>query len=177
MMARRRIWEFIKKVAIDIDDQFWNRTGARRGRVERGLNNNGHAYVMYDTAGDTTTSGRARSRSTAVDKRPDRNSSRTGERGSREMTALVRRRPREPPPDDLSERRPGAAHNDFNRSSTTGRHRPSQGDRQCFPDPPARLFGIVGARDLLWYDELSKEEKDRANRLTAGYANASSARP
>jgi hypothetical protein len=50
-MARQRIWEFIKKVARDIDDQFWNRTGPHgAAELSAGLFN-GHAYVMYGHSG------------------------------------------------------------------------------------------------------------------------------
>lgn len=51
-MARNRLWAFLKKVAADIDDQVWNRTGPH-GSAELGaaLFNNGHAYVMYGNTG------------------------------------------------------------------------------------------------------------------------------
>lgn len=50
-MARNRIWAFVKKVAGDIDDQFWSRSGPH-GAAELGAALfNGQAYVMYGHAG------------------------------------------------------------------------------------------------------------------------------
>jgi hypothetical protein len=50
-MARQRIWAALKKVARDIDDQFWNRTGPH-GAAELGAAlMNGNAYVMYGHSG------------------------------------------------------------------------------------------------------------------------------
>ncbi len=38
--------------------------------------------------------------------------------------------------------------------------------------PILGLLAIIGGgATLLWYDNLSQQEKDRANRLTAQYAN------
>ena len=51
-MARNRIWEFIKKVGRDIDDQVWKRAGPH-GSAELGaaLFGQSNAYVMYGQSG------------------------------------------------------------------------------------------------------------------------------
>lgn len=51
-MARNRVWEFIKKVGRDIDDQVWTRSGPH-GAAELGaaLAGQSNAYVMYGHAG------------------------------------------------------------------------------------------------------------------------------
>jgi hypothetical protein len=60
-MASRRIWEFIKKVGKDIDEQIWHKSGPH-GAAELGAGlNHGHGYVMYGHGRHNVTPGGDRS--------------------------------------------------------------------------------------------------------------------